>query len=73
MFALNNTHSTTQQIFVCSYVSNCGWYIKMNEMDLPSGNMIWVNLPKGKIISRYLGSGAPLQCSAFHLSQLALE
>ena len=73
MFALNNTHLTTQQIFVCSYVSNCGWYIKMNEMDLPSGNMIWVNLPKGKIISRDLGSGAPLQCSVFHLSQLALE
>jgi len=36
--------------------------------------LIWSDLiPKGKIISRYLGSGEPLQCSAFHLSQLALE
>ena len=32
----------------------------------------WI-FPRGKIISRCLGSGAPLQCSAFHLSELALE
>ena len=67
-------HSTMQQTFVCSYVkitvvgiSRCMRWTCHHEMWFE-----WT-FPKGSIISRYLGSGAPLQFSAFHLSQLALE
>ena len=51
MFDLNNTHGYIRPhnnicVFLCQ--SNSGWYIKMHEMDLPPGNLIWMNLSKGK-------------------------
>ena len=61
-------------IFVCSYVkvtvvgiSRCMKWTCHQETWFG-----WI-FPRGKIISRCLDSGAPLQCSAFHLSELALE
>ena len=39
-------HTTNICVFLCQ--SNSGWYIKMHEMDLAPGNLIWMNLPKGK-------------------------